>query len=248
MNQMKSVEIQALLRLDFYAFAQKCFYEINPEEAFQPNWHLEVLTEKLAAVDRGKCRRLIVNLPPRGLKSLFVSVALPAFLLGRDPTLKILCVSYGQDLADKFSRDRRRIMASAWYQALFATRLSDDKNSVSEFETTAGGYCMATSVSGVTTGRGADVIIVDDPQKPAEALSDTQRKTANEWFGSTLRSRLNDKRTGRMILVMQRLHEDDLVGHVLEKEPWELVRFPAIAEQDEDYVIHPWYGTPLYPA
>jgi len=108
---------------------------------------------------------------------------------------------------------------------------------VPEFETTAQGCRLATSVGGVLTGRGADIIIIDDPLKPEEALSQAQRQAANEWFDHTLYSRLNDKRKGAIVLIMHRLHEDDLVGHVLAQEPWEVVRFPAIAEDDETHMI-----------
>jgi hypothetical protein len=96
---------------------------------------------------------------------------------------------------------------------------------------------LATSVGGVLTGRGADFIIIDDPLKPDEALSETQRNAVNEWYVHTLYSRLNDKRTGSIIIIMQRLHEDDLVGHVLEQEQWQHLRLPAIAEEDETHVI-----------
>jgi hypothetical protein len=106
-----------------------------------------------------------------------------------------------------------------------------------EFETTAQGCRLATSVGGVLTGRGADIIVIDDPLKPEEALSQTQRQAANEWFDHTLYSRLNDKRKGAIVLTMHRLHEDDLTGQVLAQEPWEILRFPAIAEEDETYMI-----------
>src|SRR5271167_3352048 len=230
-------EEDAQLRLDFAAFAQRCFRELNPLTALAMNWHVEVMTAKLAAVRAGKIRRLIVNVPPRHLKSLVGSVAFPAWCLGRQPGAQILCVSYAQDLADKLARDCRRIMMSDWYQRAFPTRLSAQRQAVGEFETTAQGCRLVTSVGGVLTGRGADVIIIDDPLKPEEALSQTQRQAANEWFDHTLYSRLNDKRKGAIILIMHRLHEDDLVGHVLAQEPWEVVRFPAIAEDDETHEI-----------
>jgi hypothetical protein len=122
--------------------------------------------------------------------------------------------------------------------------LSSDRQAVQELTTTQQGFRLATSVGGVLTGRGANYIILDDPQKPDEALSDTQRKNANDWFDHTLYSRLNDKKTGCIILIMQRLHEDDLVGHVLSmKEPWSLIRFPAIAEEDETHLVQTPYGT-----
>src|SRR5258706_3086387 len=135
------------------------------------------------------------------------------------------------------------LMASDWYQRLFRTRLASQKQSLQEFLTNENGFRLATSVGGVLTGRGADFIIIDDPLKPDEALSETQRNAVNNWYDHTLVSRLNDKRTGCIILIMQRLHEDDLVGHVLDAEPWKLIRFPAIAEEDETHVIETPYRT-----
>jgi hypothetical protein len=116
-------------------------------------------------------------------------------------------------------------------------------NASQEFLTTQNGFRLATSVGGVLTGRGADFIIIDDPLKPEEALSESQRVGVNQWFDHTLYSRLNDKQKGCIIIIMQRLHEDDLVGHVLEQESWEHVRLPAIAEQDETHVIETPYQT-----
>ena len=118
----------------------------------------------------------------------------------------------------------------SWYQALFATRLSPNRPSLQELATTAGGFRLATSVGGVLTGRGADLIIIDDPLKPEEAMSESRRAAVNEWFDGTLYSRLNDKAKGAIVIIMQRLHEDDLVGHVLRQEGWEVLSFPAIAE------------------
>jgi len=235
-------EEEAQLRLDFAAFAQRCFRELNPLGAFAMNWHVEVMAAKLTAVSQGRTRRLIVNVPPRHLKSLMGSVAFPAWCLGRAPGKQILCVSYAQDLADKLARDCRRIILSDWYQRAFPTRLSPQRQAVPEFETTAQGCRLATSVGGVLTGRGADLIIIDDPLKPEEALSRAQRQAANEWFDHTLYSRLNDKRQGAIVLIMHRLHEDDLVGHVLAQEDWEVVRFPAFAEADEIWEVETVWG------
>jgi hypothetical protein len=193
-------------------------------------------------VHERRIRRLIVNVPPRHLKSLVASAAFPAWCLGHDPSAQIVCASYAQDLADKLSRDCRRVMASDWYRRDYPTRLSPQRQAMSEFETTAQGCRVATSVGGVPTGRGADIIIIDDPQKPEGALSQAQRQAANEWYEHTLYSRLNDKLTGAIVIIMHRLHEDDLVGHVLAQEPWEVVRLPAIAEEDEDYRVETVLG------
>ena len=121
-----------------------------------------------------------------------------------------------------------------------------DRQAVADFMTTEQGLRMSTSVGGVLTGRGADLIIIDDPLKPEEALSETQRKAVNDWYDNTLLSRLDDKANGCIIIVMQRLHQDDLVGHVLEQEHWEVLSFPAIAEKDETHVIDNPFGTRLF--
>jgi predicted phage terminase large subunit-like protein len=233
---------ETMLRQDFSIFAARCLDDLNPQTDLAINWHLGVIAAKLAAVRQGKIRRLIINLPPRSLKSLMASIAFPAWCLGHDPSAQILCVSYAQDLADKLARDCRAIMMSPWYRRIFPTRLAAHRQAVQEFLTTRQGYRLATSNGGVLTGRGADIIVIDDPLKPEEALSDTQRQAANEWFSHTLYSRLNDKRLGAIVIVMQRLHEDDLVGHVLAQEPWEVIRFPAIAETDEVHEIETIWG------
>jgi len=239
-------EYEALLRADLAGFAERAFCELYPQTDFLANWHHRVIAAKLVAVYEGRIRRLIINVPPRYLKSHLASVTFPAWCLGRRPSLQFLCVSYAQDLADKLSRDCRRIMTSDWYRRLFPTRLSPERQAVSEFETTRQGCRLATSVGGVLTGRGADMIIIDDPLKPEEALSQAQRRAANEWFDHTLYSRLNDKQDGAIIVIMHRLHEDDLVGHVQAQEDWEVVRFPAIAEEDEIHCIDTLAGPRVF--
>jgi predicted phage terminase large subunit-like protein len=228
--------------MDLSSFIERCFYQLNPNVKFLMNWHIEVIANKLEECRRGRIRRLIINVPPRSLKSLAASIAFPAWVLGHNPSAQLLCVSYAQDLSDKFARESRSIMTSSWYQRLFSTRLSSQKQSVGEFVTTSNGYRLATSVGGVITGRGADFLIIDDPLKPEEAESEAQRKAANEWYDNTLYSRLNDKQNGCIILIMQRLHEDDLVGHVLAQEDWEHICFPAIAEESEEFVITTPFG------
>jgi hypothetical protein len=126
-----------LLRDDFATFAARCFCELSPRTPFATNWRVELIAAKLAAVHRGHIHRLIVSLPPRHLKSHLASIAFPAWCLGHDPSAEILCVSYARDLADKLSRDCRRVVASDWYQRLFPTRPSPQRQAVTEFETTA---------------------------------------------------------------------------------------------------------------
>src|SRR5246500_4235803 len=140
MGALSPSEYNAVLRSDFGFFAQRCFSELNPQAAFAPNWHLEIIAAKLTAVRQGKIRRLIINLPPRHLKSLMASIAFPAWYLGLDPSVQILCVSYAQDLADKLARDCRSILTRPWYRQIFPTRLAPHRQAVQEFITTRQGY------------------------------------------------------------------------------------------------------------
>jgi len=246
MNNQEQVD--AMLRRDFYSFLIRSFIELNPQTEVSENWHIEVLAEDLDLCRRGEIKRLIINLPPRSLKSHCASIVFPAWILGHNPSAQIICASYAQDLADKHAIDCRALINSQFYRRLFpATRLSSEKRAVADFLTTARGCRKATSVGGVLTGRGADFIIVDDPLQPDKALSDIRRQAVNDWHDNTLCSRLNHKLTGCIVVVMQRLHEDDLVGHLrdieqrqaIDLEPkWKLRRFPAIAEEDETHVVH----------
>jgi predicted phage terminase large subunit-like protein len=231
-----------LLRQDLCAFIHRSFLELYPQTPFFSSGHIEVLAVKLEEVRRGKCKRLIINVPPRHLKSHATSIAFPAWVLGHDPAKQILCVSYAQDLSDTFARASRKLMTSSFYQGLFRTRLSKGREAISEYETTEGGYRFSTSVGGVLTGRGADLIIIDDPLKADDALSETRRRSVNEWYDNTLRSRLNNQEQGAIIIVMQRLHADDLVAHVQQHESWDVLSFSAIAERDEEYNLLTPYG------
>jgi predicted phage terminase large subunit-like protein len=223
------------------AFTQRCFQTVVPGQVFLPNWHIEAITYKLERVRRGETRRLIITLPPRNLKSICASVAFPAFVLGHDPSARIVCASYAHDLTAKHARDCRIVMESAWYKQLFPrTRIDPRKNTETEFETTARGYRLGTSVGGTLTGRGGNLIIIDDPMKPAEAMSETKRANVAEWYDSTLSSRLDRKTEDAIVLIMQRLHVDDLVGHVLEKRtPWTHLDLPAIAEAAQEIELGP---------
>jgi len=234
---LSAAEYRVMCRNDFYTFMHRAFCELNQDSLFSHNWHNELIASKLQSCLDGQITRLIINLPPRSLKSHAATICFPAFVFGHKPSAKIICASYGQDLADKHSLDCRTLMASEWYRRLFQVRLSPQKQSVQEFLTTANGSRLATSVGGPLHGRGADFIIIDDPLKPDEAVSDTRRRAVNSWYDHTLYSRQNDKCTGCIIIVMQRLHQDDLVGHVTEQEKWEWVRLPAIAEEDETHQI-----------
>ncbi len=225
----------ATLRNDFHVFFMKVFMTLH-SEPLQPAWHVESMTYLAEQLRRGEVTRAIVNVPPRMLKSMVFSVALAAFVLGRDPTAKLLCVSLGQDLANTFSRQTRQVMESDWYRSLFPhTMLS--KLTEERLETTVGGFRFATSPGGPVTGLGADYIIIDDPIKPDEAASEGVRDRIFRFYQQTLLSRLNDKARGRIVWVMQRVHEDDPCGRLLPSGQWRHLCLPAIATKDEDIPI-----------
>jgi len=225
------------LREDFRVFLCKAFQDVHGVPLAW-NWHHDVICDDLMAAYRGEQRRLIINVPPRSLKSFICSVAFPAWLMGRNPRIKIIGVSYAQDLANKFSREQRMLMMRPWYQEAFPdARINPKKAGEGEFELLGGGFRLATSTGGILTGRGADLIIIDDPMKPQDALSETMRMNANNWVDSTLMTRLDDKQRGQMVLIMQRLHEEDTTGYLLEKGGWVHRSFPAIALEDEHWQI-----------
>ncbi len=226
---------------DFDLFWRLAFQELEPGQELLNNWHLRYLAQVLMAVERGEIKRLIINVPPRSLKSLLASVAFPAFLLGRDPRRRIICVSYAERLARKFSIDTRTVMQSAWYRALYPnTVLTSRRPPQLEFSTTTHGKRYAAGFGGSITGQGADFIICDDPMKAMDALSEKARQSNHEFFDGTLSTRLNNKKTGAIIIIMQRLHEDDLVGHLIKQGGWTVVRLPAVAVEDETFRLSDW--------
>ena len=224
----------AVLREDFIAFLSKAFTTASGGDNFVPNWHHEAIGHQLGRVERGASTRLIVTMPPRYLKSIAISVAWVAWRLGRDPGLKFVCVSYSGELAQKHAGDCRAIMLTDWYRRVFPdTLLKRGGGAEMDFATTKGGGRLSTSVGGTLTGRGGDIIIIDDPIKPDEAMSETARRKVIHWYANTLSSRLNDKSKGAILLVMQRLHEEDLAGHLLEAGGWDHLSLQAIAETVE---------------
>lgn len=232
--------LETMLARDFSTFVMKVFETVSPGDDFLPNWHLDAMTFAAEGVIDGRIKRLITTVPPRHLKSIIYSVALPAYLLGEDPTKRIICVSYSAELAIKHALDFRAVLTSGWYRRVFPkTAVSRDRDTQSETMTTARGYRYATSTGGTLTGRGADLIVLDDPQKPDDALSEAQRNSVGQWFDTTLLTRLDSKSEGAVVIVMQRLHEDDLAGRMLVKGGWEHLKIAAIAEQDESVAVGP---------
>jgi predicted phage terminase large subunit-like protein len=227
-----------LCRQDFTAFARKAWPWINGGEQLQWNWHIDAMAYRLEQVECGDIRRSLINLPPRNAKTKIVSILWVAWMLGRDPTLNFVCVSYSNELSAKIARDCRTVIEAGWYREIFpGTTISRSRSAAYDFETNCGGGRFATSVTGTLTGRGGDIIILDDVIKPDEVNSETTRNAVNDWFQSTLASRLDDKQKGVIICVMQRLHENDLSGLLLEKGGWDHLCLPAIATQNETIML-----------
>ncbi|MCH9809491.1 MAG: terminase [Alphaproteobacteria bacterium] len=226
--------LDALLRQKLSGFTEKCFYEVGGGQSYQHNWHLDAIAWHLEEVAKGNIRRLLITIQPRSLKSIHASVAFPAWLLGHNPGERIVCASYGQELAVKHANQCRNILKTDWYRRLFsATRIDTAKDTEMLFQTTRGGVRQSVTVGGALTGLGGSIFIIDDPMKAADANSQSARERVKTWFNQTLLSRLDNKREDKIVVVMQRLHVDDLAGHLLTGEGWRHLNLPAIAERKQ---------------
>jgi predicted phage terminase large subunit-like protein len=226
---------RAILARDFRAFVEYVFGLLRPGNPFKPNWHIDAMTHKVSQVASGEIKRLIITVPPRHLKSIIASVALPAWYLGHNPSERVVCVSYSAELAKTHANDFRRVVTDPTYQAVFPKmRLARETDS--EIHTTLRGRRYATSIGGTLTGRGGSLFIIDDPLKPGDAVSEANRERVIEWYRSTLITRPDDKRVARIVLVMQRVHSDDLVGYLLYSGAgFEVLNLPAVAQSTTTY-------------
>jgi predicted phage terminase large subunit-like protein len=225
---------------DIVSFVMEALATIDPQTKYVHNWHVEIICEYLEKIYRSEIKRLIINVPPRSLKSVCVNVAFPAWILANRPSEKIISASYSQSLALKHSSDCRKIMESDWYQDSFKTRLLKGENEKRKFVTTKNGYRFSTSVGGTLTGEGGNFIIVDDPQNPAKIHSKKEQEKLFNWFDSVLMSRLNDKKNGRIVIVMQRLHQNDLTAYLLGKKSsqWNVLSIPSIECNERLYRLN----------
>ena len=230
------VVLQAVLAQNLMSFTEFAFGAVRPNVPFKSNWHLEAVTWKLAQVESGAIRRLIVTLPPRNLKSLCASVALPAWFLGRNPWERVVVVSYSDLLTRAHANDFRRLIHDPIYEATFPA-MRVERESDREIVTTKRGKRIATSIDGTLTGLGGNLFIIDDPLKLGDAMSESVRARVIEWYRSTLLSRADDKTKARIVLVMQRVHADDLVGYLQEQGGFEVLNLPAIAQRDEVFEL-----------
>jgi predicted phage terminase large subunit-like protein len=205
--------------------------------------HIKQIAQALEDVEEGKIKRLMIFMPPRHGKSMITSEIFPAWYLGRNPTHKIMFVTYAQEFAEEFGRKVRNQVADADYQKIFPTTLlAKDSAAVKKFNTTKGGAYYAVGIGGPVTGRGAHILLIDDPVKNrAEADSSLIRQKHKEWFSSTANTRLEPN--GAIIIVQTRWHHDDLSGWLLEekKQNWHVISLPALSknEQGEYQAIWP---------
>ena len=201
---------------------------VEPANPFLSNWHIDAIADHLEAVTRGEIRNLLITMPPRCAKSLCVAVFWPTWVWIANPEWRWLFASYALSLSLRDSLKCRRIIESTWYQLRWSDRyqLSGDQNVKIRFENTHTGYRLATSVGGSVTGEGADSICCDDPLQVADSYSEATRVAMLVWWDEAMSTRLNNPKTGSKVIVQQRLHEEDLAGHVLKQGGYEHLNLP----------------------
>jgi predicted phage terminase large subunit-like protein len=224
---------------DLACFVRLAWPILQPGRELIWSWHYDLLCEYLARVKQRAIRRLLVNVPPRTAKSTIATICFPCWIWATEPHHCFLCASYSRELSTEHSVARRNLLLSEWYQRNWGNRfqLASDQNLKTQFDNNRHGQMIATSVGGTVTGKGGDTLIVDDPLSADQAVSTVERKNANDWFEGTLRSRLNDPRQGAIVVIMQRLHELDLTGFLLqtEKDEWTQLKIPLEAEEHESW-------------
>jgi len=213
-----------------YEFVRQSWHVVEPGIPFIESWHIERICEHLEAVSAGDITRLLINIPPRHSKSTIVSVMWPAWEWLTSPEEKFLCASYSGSLSIRDNLKTRRLIQSPWYQERWAHmfELSGDQNAKQRFENSKTGYRIATSVGGTATGEGGSRLLLDDPHSAQAAQSDVIRGSDLDWFDQVWSTRLNNPKKDAMVTVMQRLHERDISGHILEDiGGWEHICIPA---------------------
>ncbi len=234
-----SLSLQHLCQTNLYAFLQAAFPILCPGVTFQPAAYLEAMCHALQEVAEGRETRLIISVAPRHLKSICASVLLPAFVLGRDPAAKVMVVSYGGELARDLALTFRRLVQSPLYRELFPGAVIDPRSDrIEDMRTTKGGGRAAISLGGAMTGKGATLIVLDDLMKAGDAASAAMREDVRTKFDQSIHSRLNDKRTGAIVSVAQRLHVDDITAYLLDKGTFRHMRLDSIAGEAQDWPLY----------
>jgi len=233
--------VAAGLQNDLGGFCRAAWPHLHRGTRLSWTWSHDLMCEYLTQVKRREITRLIINCPPRFAKSSIAGILFPVWSWLSSPEMTFLCASYEIDLASSHNLDRRRLIACEWFQGLFRDRfrLNSDRSLVQEFTNANGGAMLAASVNSRAMGRGGDIVVIDDPLSADSAYSDVLRGEVNEWFMHMLPQRLNDPATSPIVLIQQRLHQDDPTGFLLEREPgeWTLLRLPLVAEEDERWVF-----------
>jgi len=218
--------VDALYRTKLDAYTQRAFTLLQPGRTYDWNWHIDCICEHLQAVFDGEIPRLIINEPPRSLKSVQVAQIYPTWVLGKQPHHQFIGASYSSKLSKRNVVAARKIMQDEWYQGLFPnTKLETE--AAEHFTTTKNGQYMGAGMTGTITGFGADTLLMDDIINPQEAASDTMRASTIEQMRGTLFSRYNDERIAKTILIMQRVHADDPTGNLMQDAGWHLLKLPA---------------------
>jgi len=222
-------ELRARAERSLPEFIRQAWHVLEPGSTFVPGWHLDAIAEHLEAVTRGQIQNLLLNLPPRHGKSLSVCVFWPVWEWIANPHRRWLFSAYALSLSIRDSLKSRRLIQSPWFQSRWGRRfaLRRDQNAKWRFENNKGGHRLATSVGGAATGEGGDRVVVDDPHQIGQRESYAARTAALTWWDQTMSTRLNDPRTGAKVIVMQRLHEADLSGHVLKQGGYVHLFLPA---------------------
>jgi predicted phage terminase large subunit-like protein len=227
---------RAVMKTDLLAFLEGAFPIVDSRWPLDVAPYLEYLVNELTGIAKGHETRIIVNLPPRHLKSVLTSIVFVAWLLGRDPKLRIAVISHNRQLAADLAAKALQLIESDFYRKAFPNlHLRDDRRQVMDFFTTKGGGRYSASFETGITGRGFDVIIIDDPIAAHQVKSDKERANVNQNFDTMIASRLDDQNKGAMIVVGQRMHEDDLCGNLLQKGGWKHVCLPLVAEEAASY-------------
>lgn len=220
--------LQDRTKNDFKVFLRRSFGVVSPGVLLEWDWYLDAICEHLEALEKGIITKLIINQPPRTLKSISTSVAFSAWLLGKNPATQIIGASYNSDLAEKMNMDTRQVVTSDWYSEIFpSTQIAADQNQKWRFLTTKQGHRTAVAVGSKVTGFGSDVIVIDDPESPNEAMSEATRKSTNLWIRQNLMTRFNDRRKEKIVIVQQRVHQDDTTGNLMEDGGWTYLKLPA---------------------
>lgn len=231
-------------RRSYETFCYAAYSMLYPGKKLNPRPYLSAMIHRYGQLARGECKRLVANVPPRHGKSEFGTCMLAAWVMGRDPTTKVMVVTYGLKLSLDLTKKIRQIMTHPHYLRIFpGTRLQVGKNRAEHFVTTKGGECRAESQESGVTGLGTHYMLIDDFQMADDALSPVQRENAIRTFKNSLVTRFDNLAEGKILINQQRLHLDDISGWALDLD-WPQLRLPAIAEEDE---IHPltrgrtWY-------